>query len=706
MARRLAALPVVALLLLLSGCATTNVRAMRAYAHEDPDLVVALDRIDDIAEVLRMLDMVMMKLPYSPGDAWIGELALDDERAEELTEVIRSQPPYDDPNLHVPVVRIYRLHLADVLARQWRRPRTEPAAYPNLMAAVKELTAGRDLGTLWLLYKNQADALAEAEEAYSEVLGKYSSQRLTSGPTPPDLAEATDKRDEAEARLEATSQALVATVAAVQQASLDTRQRKAIAYDTLTAFSVVLRVDLEALALAPFAIANVFRGFFGQKKDNEQLLASVRKRHTYATIADLRDLPELAEQLGGVLERQLELAEGMTESLGTLTGKEIADTAGFELRESVVDQIVGITLDSFHARLNVDAEMLVFGQFGGEEARSESEDSDGNVSVTDITGRTRRLIYDVSPIYMLGVDLDIGFDFIKLPNAAEVGFGYKTDRVFSQGGTIEDTSLGEQLGLSGVASDVFDIGIGLLGVQSDVTIATFDFGRATELEINPATDEDEGVAEDADGDDRITEFELRYTKIDVGYDFSFLVSEWARKWWIEEIYVGYRYFDYRLPRILYEVDGDESFKGFRRQSPAQFTSTRFHMGGFRFRFGPSGNPRVHIFADLGLFFGAGPTTFFFCEDVADPCLTLPDENDRDTFTGTMSGLNGTAGFGGRVRLTPRRWPFQAHAGLEYRAEVISALDNRTVSEEGDEREVVTGGSEVFHGPQLQIRGSL
>ena len=66
-------------LLSLSGCATTNVRAMRAYANEDPQLVVALDRLDDIGEVLRLLDEAVYDTPYSPGDAWVSELALDDE---------------------------------------------------------------------------------------------------------------------------------------------------------------------------------------------------------------------------------------------------------------------------------------------------------------------------------------------------------------------------------------------------------------------------------------------------------------------------------------------------------------------------------------------------------------------------------------------------------------------------------------------------
>jgi hypothetical protein len=691
----------------LSGCATTNVRALRAYANEDPQLVVALDRLDDVAEVLRLLDVALMEVPYSPGDAWVGKLALDDVRAGQLMAVVRSRPPYDDRDFHVPVMRLYRLHLAEVIHQERMRKRAEPADYPSLMAALRDLHQGHDIAALWRAYEDANERLVAAELAVETVKGEYSVDRIYSSAPPPEYIEAKDEVDAAEDDVEQASARLTAAVDALRSVQLNRGQRKAIARDTLTAFSVVLRNDLEAVALIPFALANTFRGTLAMDKTiKETLLTSVKKRNTFATIEKLSDLPDLADGIGARLERQLELAEHITDTLGELAATALEDTAGFALEESVVDQIVGITLDSFHAELDVDAEMLMFAEFGGDDARTESEDSDGNVRVVDITGRSRRLAYEVSPIYMLGIHANIGFDFIKLPNAATLGGGYTTDRVFSSGGSITETSLGEQLGLSGVASDVFAIGLGLLGVQSNVKIATFDFGQATELELDPVDDDEQGVAEDADGDDRITDFELRYTQIDVGYDFAFLVSEWARRWYIEELYLGYRYFDYELPRILYEVGGSDGLKTFRRQSPAQFVPTRFHMGGFRVRFGPSGDPRVRVFGDLGLFFGAGPVSYYFCEDEADPCTEDPDENDREEFAGSIGGLNATLGLGTQVRLTPKGWPVDAHVALEYRAEVIGTLGNSIPSVDGEEREVRIENNEIFHGPQLQIQGSL
>lgn len=655
-------------LLSLSGCATTNVRAMRAYANEDPQLVVALDRLDDIGEVLRLLDEAVYDTPYSPGDAWVSELALDDERAAELMAEVRRRPPYDEPGFHVPVVRLYRIHLAEILHAQRTRNRVEEADYPSLMVALKELHEGPDIGTLWQVYQRQIDRLVEAEAEVDDLETAYNNVPVSEVPgVLAELRKARRVRRERSEELEATSLQLNAAVAALAETQLDRGQRNAIAKDALVAFGVVLRNDLEAVALIPFLVANIVRSAtnIDQWAEAGTLLAGVKRRRTFSSLAKLGDLPEVAEGISTRVGRQLELAEQMTDVLSELTAKDVTETAGFALEESVVDQIVGITLDSFHAELDVDAEMLMFGSLGGQEGRRETEDDDGNVtSVTDLTGRTRRLVYDVSPIFMLGIHGSIGFDFIKLPNAAKLGGGYTTDRVFSRGGSIEQTSLGEQLGLSGVASDIFNIGLGVLGVDSSVKIATFDFGQATELEVDPFDDEDDGIAEDAEGDDRITDFQLKYTQIDVGYDIAFLVSEWARRWYIEQIWFGYRYFDYRLPRIVYEVGGSEDFKSFRRQSPSQFVPTTYHMGGAKLRFGPSGDPRVRLFGDLGFFFGAGPVSYYFCEDDDDPCTEAPDESDRAVFEGSLGGMNVIVGLGTHVRLTPRTWPVMVHAGLE------------------------------------------
>ena len=696
------------------GCATTNVRAIRAYAYEDPDFVIALDRLDDIAETLHMLDVVLTRLPYSPGDGWIDDLALTDERAEELTTMIRQRAPYDEEEFTIPVVRLYRFHLADIIrkAQKVERDREEEADYPSLLAAMKDLTGGNDLADQWASYKRTVAELNEVEDRYYEVLGQYSTQQLSSAAAKPtDLVEVTKEKQAAEAKVLVSIQRLSNSVAALQQAKLNQGQRKAIARDALEAFSVVLRVDLEALALMPFAIANMVRSV---DEAPLALLTSIKKRRSFESLEQLSDLPAMAVRIEKTLERQMNLSEGITDALTEITATDLAETAGWELDESAVDQIVGIALDSFHVNLNVDAEMFFFSQIGGDESRQVSEDSEGNTSVKDLTGRTRRLEYSVSPIYMLGVQLNGGFDWIKIPNAASLKAGFSTDRVFSRGGNIETSnSLGDQLGLDGVASDIFDFGLGVLGVRTNVKIATFNFGTVTELEVDPLTGDTGGVAEDVDGEDKVADFALKYTQIDVGYDITFLVSEWARKWYVEEFWLGYRYFDYRLPRILYELEGPQDNLSFVRQSPSQFMNSRYHMGGLKFRMGPGGNPFFHPYGDIGFFFGWGPTSYYFCDDVQTPedtdsnyCGDPDNDDERQQFGGSAGAINLAFALGARFRLTPKAWPFRAHAGLQYSGELIGGFISQSQPGEEENRSIDLGSSELFHGPSLLLRGEL
>ncbi|MBW2456009.1 MAG: hypothetical protein JRI68_15940 [Deltaproteobacteria bacterium] len=704
MLRRIVLLATLALW--LPACATTNVRAMRAYAYEDANFLVALDRIEDVAEVLRLLDEVMTTLPYSPGDDWVDELALSDERAEEMKSAIVNRPPYDDDEFAVPIVKLYRFHLGDVVRKVRKAKREEEPAYDSLLDAMKDLSAGNNVLDQWKTYQSTVAGLAEAEENEDEVRAKYAGQLANRQTLPPDLVEAQQEVKDAEAKVMMAGTRLANSVKAMQQADLRGGPRKQIAADALTAFSVALRVDLEALALIPFAVTNMVRSV---DEAPAAMLANIKNRHAFKAVEQLSDLPRLAVTIEEQLERQLALTQAMTDTLAALTTTELGDTAGFMLQESVVDQIVGITIDSFHADLKVDAEVFFFGQIDGDETLEETKDEDGNVtSSKNFTGRTRRLEYEVAPIWMLGVQLNAGFDWIKLPNVGSLKAGFATDRVFSQGGEIEtSSSLGEQLGLEGFASDIFDLGLGVLGVRTNVKMATFNFGYVAALEVDPTDGDDQGIAKDADGNDEESNFQLQYTQIDVGYDIAFLVYEWASRYYVEEFWLGYRYFDYRLPRVLYEMEGGDH-KTFFRQSPAQNLDSTYHMGGFRLRMGPGGAPRFHPYGDLGLYVGAGPTAYYFCEGSteANTCTEEPANSDKDEYVGSVFAVNVALALGLRLRLTPKRWPLLAHLGVQYSAEFVGGDISQEQEGSDQNRSIDLGSSEIFHGPQLHLRGEL
>jgi hypothetical protein len=102
----------------LTACGyTQNVRAYRAYAYESPSLLVALDRTDDLAAALDLVDTLLTRTPYSPGDGWVGKLALTDADAASIKSELGQQAPYDaGKGYEVPVVKVYRTHLERVLA--------------------------------------------------------------------------------------------------------------------------------------------------------------------------------------------------------------------------------------------------------------------------------------------------------------------------------------------------------------------------------------------------------------------------------------------------------------------------------------------------------------------------------------------------------------------------------------------------------------
>lgn len=76
-----------------------------------------------------MVDRLLTATPYSPGDTWVKHLALTDAEAERIRTKVKESPPYAAGNHQVPIVNLYRLHLAAVLAEaQAAAERTRPSS--------------------------------------------------------------------------------------------------------------------------------------------------------------------------------------------------------------------------------------------------------------------------------------------------------------------------------------------------------------------------------------------------------------------------------------------------------------------------------------------------------------------------------------------------------------------------------------------------
>jgi hypothetical protein len=143
-----------------------------------------------------------------------------------------------------------------------------------------------------------------------------------------------------------------------------------------------------------------------------------------------------------------------------------------------------------------------------------------------------------------------------------------------------------------------------------------------------------------------------------------------------------------------------------RESPAQPVTSQYYMLGATARFGQGEGPRWSPFLDLGVYGGAGPTSFYFLK----PHIAVTPDNDvpanRDNVHDAAFVFNGHTGLGLRWRLFPRGWRVRLDLRALYAADFLYSAIHRSASPDGHARTTDFGAFDVFHGPSLALRGSL
>ena len=669
------------------GCsATQNVRAYRAYAQEDASIRIELDRVEDLARTLELVDRILVGTPYTPGDLWVRRLPLRDADARAIKADLKERSPYNSGEFEVPVLKIYRYYLEEVF-KEYAPPPEKPM-YPSILDAVSGLVPRAPLVKQhWVAYRDATEALGVAVQQYQELQDELAGK-------------SEDERNKRAGEVSVKQRAVSGAAAAVDaakhdvardaelmaaDAQLQTADRAQVAREALTALSVCFRLELEALAIAPIIALQTVRALPDAPKD-------IVEHPTLKSVRQVWQLPAFISSVKERIQRQIPMLEGMTTILAKALEEDVDDTPGFELKESVVDQIVGITLDSFRLDLRAGGEMFIYSNIA---QKGQTSSNDGKENV-DYRGRQFKLDYRIKPIVLASARLDITFDAINLPSAGFFGFGYSTDRAFKYGGTIEQSSLTSQLGIKGAASDVIDFGLGILGIRSSVKVAKFTAGEVRKVS---ATDVSNVV--------ETSPLQLSFTQVDVGYDILFAVGDASMKAWMEELVVGVRYLKYTLPRIIYELQNtsaDPNVKNFTftRESPAQNVASSYYMAGFTGRFGVGESPRFSPFLDLSMFGGAGPSNFYFLKNP----LSGDVESNHDDIKEAAFVFNGGLGLGLRWRLLPRGSRVRLDLRALYRADVIWSSIHRSNADSGAERRTDFGGFDVFHGPSLAIRGAL
>ncbi|HEY8075268.1 MAG TPA: hypothetical protein VIF62_14185 [Labilithrix sp.] len=650
--------------------------------QEDPNVKVSIDRVEDVAATLDLVDRILVGTSYTPGDMWPRRLGMTDAQFRDIKADLADKYPYRGlDNEEVPILKCYRTYIEKTLAEYGPPP--EKAKYPSLLDAVGALNPRTaEIKKHWLAYRDARDKLAtasEEEDAKSSELAGLDEK--TRAAREHELAAARDKVARAKGELLAATDRINQDSENLQaDASLASGEKQQIARDAFYALSVAFRIELEALALIPIIVIQTIRGLPTAPRD-------LTFKTNLKIVRQVWQMPSYVAGIKPAMTRQAEMLDKMTSDLARALKTDVDKSPGFELSESVVDQIVGITLDSFRLDLKAGGEAFIYSSVGT---------ADRNGDNYDFRGRKFKLDYRINPIILASARLDIVLDWIRLPGAANVGFGYSTDRVFKSGGNIEHSSLTDQLGIHGVASDVIDASLGLLGIRSDVKVATFTAGHVNKV---IATDVSQTV-------DR-SPLQLNLTQVDVGYDIMWLVTDDKIRAYVEEFVVGGRYYRYTLPRIVYELvdtgpPGTEKFT-FGRESPPQPVTNEFWMLSLGARFGVGDAPRWSPYLDLGMAGGLGPSKFYFIQDAA-----LPDvDSNRDHVREVAIGLDGNGALGLRWRLLPRGSRVRLDLRAEYRGNLIYTIVTRNATDQaGRALRTDFGSFDIFHGPSLSIRGAI
>ena len=577
--------------------------------------------------------------------------------------------------------------------RRWRAHR--PPKYPNVLAAIGDAGgAGQAVLTSWAAMDDKVRQLG----ALAIQVEKLEKARSDLGPNASKAAlqEATARIDAIEGQLDALAQ----EVKADRQTFLDslkglqpgavsnpTAEASQMVSDRTAVVSVAARLELEAVSLVPIIGVQLLKAIqnpsaIAAPKADADGVATVNNVLSKALAA-----PETLANIGTKLSQQVELLTGLTSLFAQVTRLSVSDTPGYAFGESASSQVIGLATDSVYVNFKAGAEMFLFHHQANDE-KVASEESNQSF---DATGRSSHLVYAVDPIILAAFSLDAGLDLLDIPGFLKLDLGYKTDRVYKSGGEIEESgdALGA-LGVDGAVSDVLSFGLAVAGVGSRVKIATFTSGEV-------------GLFDEGDGEVTFTTpFQFKYTDVELYYDLFWLVDWDFLKAYFDNFYVSFRYLNYEIPRIVYEFEdqnGDPEIDEytFVRQSDPQNVPTEFYMGGVKFSRGLVGSGS-RLLADVGLYFGAGPSRFYF-------------DDPSDSRSKVAAGFVSDALLGWALSLTSPQSSWHFDLQLVYEAQLILAAffesnggqadPNDTDSDLG-QRATNFGGLDVFHGPKLRM----
>lgn len=639
-----------------AGCSATapNVRALRMVQHQEPTPQLLHAHIEQMAESLALIDALLNETPYQPGAPWVGKLALDSESLERMRNLARSPACQDS------FVCLYNLHVREVLNSARRGPGTGASdrRYTSIQHALAVINP--KLGDASAAQGELQKALKRAEAEHRAVVGQ-------ANPDPAAVESAAAKRDAVALQLTQYRERLRS---AGSSSAAPNAGQQVIVRDAMAIASVALRLAMEASSLATVVAVEASQL---SRSDTKRMLMGAPDTAKLAG-----ELPGQARRIYTGLQRNAEKLTELGTRLSELDAGSIEDTKAFDLREGLVDEIVGFGLDSIHVDVQAGGNALFYNAIGTQEF------SEGDNGTTyDYTGRQTRLEYDVEPIVLASAQLSLALDWPRWAELLRLDLGYATNRAYKSGGEVTEGSLAQELGATDSLSEALDAALSIANVTASVRIAKFSHGTARELL----------VADDSQLATSPLTFEMK--QVELSYDFAPKFDPV-----LQNLSVGFRYFDYQLPRIVYELVNstpgqDAAAYVFSRETPPQAIRTRLYMLSLSARGEYRLTPHWAPFLKLDFVAGYGPTRYYFLIDQNG----FDDESNRQYESTSGLGLAAGGAIGVRFRMGGPRALVNAYLDAYYHLVDISQQLNYDTTKDAI---VDVGASDLFHGPTAAL----
>ena len=609
------------------------------YQHEQPTPALLEQHIDEMDATLQLIDQMLNKTPYQPGASWVTQLPLDGEQAQ------RSRALIKDAAARASFVAVYAEHVRSVL-------KSAPAMVPSLPSApaVPGLP-GVATPTLPGVPVPELPEMPKLPSA--SALPGYGSLSQALAAARPDVPKPPSMPDGAP---------LPALPPALQQLAATEQGR--IVEDALTTCSVAIRLTAEAMALATVIVLE--SASLAGPRSSQWLTGAPDAAHLAAA------LPDRARSIYGRLDSD---QRGLRELFDQLSKQRIklGDTAAYRFKDGLIDDLVGVATDSVHLDLQAGGDALFYN------ALADDQKSTNRQGTFDYTGQLTKLQYKTEPIVLASAQLKLKVDWPNWAEALGINLGYATSRVYKSGGDIENGSFASELGIKSKFSDALDAALAIAGLKASVRIAHFTQGNVHDIL----------VADNSELAQAPFTFDLK--QIDLNYDFLP-----KRGGAIQSFAMGFRYFDYTLPRILYEFtnstpDADTAAYVYSRETPPQRMRTRYYMATLAARFEKPVTPHLTPYLMLDFGVGYGPTEYYFLRDIE----AADEESNRDYTKSSSVGIGAFGMLGVRWFFANPESRLNAFLDINYHVQSISSVfnganDNNTV--------VTTGSTDLFHGP--------